>query len=410
MKNFAARAVPGILFLGCAAGLIGPFASALAQRGEVSPAKDITVEVKTFSAAADLLQERCALCHAGPNAERGLRLERDQIYRHTINVVAKSDRRRIRVVAGDPNASLLYQVLLDEEQRRYPIAVPRMPQRGPPLSGEELAIVRAWIESFPRELWGTPSSPTGPQPKAAQRIFHDSHLANLPTPDRLGRRRFEFRIAHRFKTAASDAKADELYGLDSGAWISLGLTFGLSKRVEAGLRHTNFQQAEEGFVKVSIVEQKRDGPPVSLSFQGGVSHLREDNRENTTRESAQVIIGRRVNKHLSLMAVPIYVSNTNYLNVNDTDGTLALGLGGELRFRPHMALTGEWIGQIDGVDAPYQSVSVGFSVGSPRHGFHLILTNTEGIHTDLYAPGGDLDFGDGDFRLGFSITRVYGRP
>ena len=39
--------------------------------------------------------------------------------------------------------------------------------------------------------------------------------------------------------------------------------------------------------------------------------------------------------------------------------------------------------------------------------FHIFATNTAGAHTDLYAPGGDLDLGSGYFRLGFNITRTY---
>lgn len=91
-------------------------------------------------------------------------------------------------------------------------------------------------------------------------------------------------------------------------------------------------------------------------------------------------------------------------------GRLRWGIGGELRLKPHLALTGEWIGQLDGVEAPFESGSVGLSIGTARHGFHLVLTNTPATHVDLYAPGGDLDWDEGDFRLGFNITRTYGPP
>ena len=34
---------------------------------------------------------------------------------------------------------------------------------------------------------------------------------------------------------------------------------------------------------------------------------------------------------------------------------------------------------------------------------------TEGLQTDLFIPGGDLDWGEGDVRLGFNISRIFGR-
>jgi hypothetical protein len=59
------------------------------------------------------------------------------------------------------------------------------------------------------------------------------------------------------------------------------------------------------------------------------------------------------------------------------------------------------------VEAPFQSLSVGYSVATARHVFHLILSNTAGAHTDLYAPGGDLDVEENHFRIGFNISRTY---
>jgi hypothetical protein len=60
-----------------------------------------------------------------------------------------------------------------------------------------------------------------------------------------------------------------------------------------------------------------------------------------------------------------------------------------------------------GVEAPFQSLSVGYSVATARHAFHLLLSNTAGAHTDLYAPGGDLDVSENHFRIGFNISRTF---
>ena len=86
---------------------------------------------------------------------------------------------------------------------------------------------------------------------------------------------------------------------------------------------------------------------------------------------------------------------------------LALGAGLAFRLTDFISITGEWIGQLNGVQAGLQGASVGFEVATSKHVFHIVLSNSPGLHTDLYAPGGDLDFAEGDFRIGFNISRLF---
>ncbi len=37
----------------------------------------------------------------------------------------------------------------------------------------------------------------------------------------------------------------------------------------------------------------------------------------------------------------------------------------------------------------------------------MFATNTPGAQTDLYVTGGDVKLRDGDFRLGFNISRTF---
>ena len=94
---------------------------------------------------------------------------------------------------------------------------------------------------------------------------------------------------------------------------------------------------------------------------------------------AQAILARRFGARVSLMLVPTYVSHTNYLDESDTRGTGAVGVGGEWRLNSKMAITGEWIGQASGVKNDFQSGSIGFSIATARHVFHLFATNTSAL-------------------------------
>jgi hypothetical protein len=376
--------------------------AALAAAGPAQAEAEADARVE----AGRLLVARCALpaCH-GAQAEGGMRLDAASLYRSTVNVRSRSESGSLRVVPRDPERSLLYRRLLDSHAGGYRGA--RMPRGMAPLADEEILVIRRWIESFPQEVWGDPAAPEA-GPAATLRLFHDGFLANLPTSEPLGAKALQFRIAHRFKAGVTDAGGSDLYGLDSGAWVSLGLAFGFSDVWEAGLRHTNLEQANELYVKATPLRQASEGAPVSVAVVASGSALHEEGLVHEYRGGAQVVVARRFADWLSVMAVPSYYKPLHYLDPDDNRGTFAIGLGAEWRIRDELAIITEWVGQIDGVMAPYQSASIGVSVATARHSFQILLTNTTGTHPDLYLPGGDLDWGDGDFRIGFNLSRTWG--
>ena len=211
-----------------------------------------STEEEAFDDVARLFASRCALsgCHVGPRPKMKMSLERGSIYRSTIQVPSRTEPSVFRVAPGDPEASLLYRKLLPAGEGQY--HGNRMPRLFPPLEETEMEIVRTWIESFPEERWG-PVQDRGPA--APSWSFQGSFLANLPTPERLGKKGFQFQLAHRFRGAARDAGLEELFGIDTGAWVSIGLAYGISRRWEVGLRHSTYLQQEEGYFKVGILEQ-----------------------------------------------------------------------------------------------------------------------------------------------------------
>ena len=363
-------------------------------------------EPAAFAQAGRLLQYRCAMpgCHAGPNASAGMRMEADQIYRSTVNIHARTDGRFLRVQPGAPDQSLVYLKLLTPQSGHY--IGPRMPLSMDPLKPEEIAVIKQWIESFPSDLWGH-APPAAEVAERLDRTFRDAYLADLPTSDPLGKGTLEFVFGHRFRSSVKDAGTEGLWGLDSGANISLDLMYGVSRNVDVGMRRTNLDTDYEWYSKVGILHQARGGSPVSLALRGSVSDVRETGRVNRERLAAQVILARRLRERVSVMLVPSYVTRTDDLDPNDKGGTAAVGAGLEWHLTPKYALTGEWVAQTGGLKAAFQSGSVGFSMATARHVFQLLVTNTPGTHTDQYVPGGDLDFRKGEYRLGFNISRTH---
>ncbi|MGH9749336.1 MAG: DUF5777 family beta-barrel protein [Candidatus Polarisedimenticolia bacterium] len=365
-------------------------------------------EAEAYARAAPILQASCAMpgCHLGADAAAGMRLEAAGLYRNTVNVRSTTDPDRLRVSPGRPDQSLLYLKLLPPDQGHY--RGPRMPQGLEPLSDEKISHVRRWIESFPTEAWGEPAEEQAPA--IGERSFHDSHLINLPTTDPLGRGALEFRILHRFKSPARDAGGEGLYGLDSGAFVSIGLAWGVGERADVGIRRTSLDLTGPDFElhgRWIPIRQRPGGPPLSLALRASATALGDDGIRNRDRYTAQAIVARRFGPRLSLLLAPTYVARADTLSPTDRSGSVAIGVGAELHLSPKMAISGEWIRQTSGFRNTFQGGSIAWSVATARHVFQILASNTPSAHTDLYAPGGDLEWGEGDFRLGFNISRIY---
>ena len=401
---------------GRAAGL----ALAAAFAALAAPAARATVEAEAYAAAQRLVEARCLGCHGPDEPEAGLDLIPARLARSTVNVPSQTQPGLRLVDPGRPGRSALFLKTLPAAEGGY--RGPRMPMRAAPLDAAELAVLRDWIGSFDPAVWGEPAaapSPASPAvaadaPPAREAplpvpIFQDTRLIQLPTTETLGPTGIETRFLHRFKESVDEAGWYGLGGLDGGAWTSLGVAIGLGPRFDLELRRTNLFKDWALDGKLALAAQRPGGSPLSVAVELGYEYLQERSAANRNRVSLSIPIARRFGERLSLLAVPMVATRTNPFDPEDKGGTVALGLGGEFWLNAHLSLTGEWIGQLAGVDLPYQSGSIAFSIFTSRHVFRLVLTNTSGMHGSLYAPGGELDWGEGEFRLGFNIVRTFDR-
>lgn len=105
-----------------------------------------TIEPNFPSIQAEVFDKSCAFssCHSGYAADGELDLTAGAAYANLIDVVSEEEPTWVRVVPGDPEASLLYKVLLDAVGE-----VGQMPDgytpEDPYDSGKTEAI-RQWIE------------------------------------------------------------------------------------------------------------------------------------------------------------------------------------------------------------------------------------------------------------------------
>jgi len=110
-----------------------PIGIGLALQGAPAPVTEAAADVVAgpvsyASQVAPLFAEACVSCHGAQDPEAGLQL-------HTYEGVMKGSEYGTVVEAGDPDASLLIEM----------ISAGEMPQDADALSAEQVAMVRSWI-------------------------------------------------------------------------------------------------------------------------------------------------------------------------------------------------------------------------------------------------------------------------
>ena len=105
------------------------------------PSEQPCIDTTLSALQAELFTGSCASssCHGGAAPSRGLDMNDGGTHAATVDVAAVEPD-WVRVVPGDPDASLLYQVLLDGVGNTR-----RMPP-GFSMEGCEIESVRVWIE------------------------------------------------------------------------------------------------------------------------------------------------------------------------------------------------------------------------------------------------------------------------
>jgi len=357
---------------------------------------------------ADLLSARCASCHGGANPAADLRLLGVPFQSALVDVPSTRKSSAVLVRPGEPGRSYLMAKL----EGREGIDGVRMPAEGPYLDPEELEIVGNWIAGLGRTAGGPAAITAG----RGARHFTATRLINLPTAETTGASDIVFSISHRFVPAATSGHDPDFFGLNGPAHIMLKLSYGVSEDVSVGLAHSNLYNEYEAGLRWGFLEQglAGNGPPLSAALVVSGSLVTQDNGQDGVFSSdnikfnAQLPVSRGLSDRAVLLLVPSYSTNTNHWS-NDSDVTLALGVGGNIRIERGFSVSGEWVPVLDGYGADFDGWAVGVDYEVGGHVFQVFGTNNTGVLTDQYLPGGYPELGSSDFRFGFNIFRTFWR-
>jgi uncharacterized beta barrel domain-containing protein DUF5777 len=229
-----------------------------------------------------------------------------------------------------------------------------------------------------------------------------TRLINVATPFPARARTVEVLFLHRFQVPVEEGSAHDLWGLDGGADVGLGLTWGITSRLDAALLRSSFQEDFELAGKLLVLEQA-PRVPLTLSVRAGADRLEREGVEDPTRPFVQVLLARRFSPGFSLLLSPSWVRDTPRLrDAFNVPVGLSFGLP-----RDQM-IEIEVVPKNRDLDESETAWHVALSKQIGGHIFEVVLGNSRAFTVDQIL-GGDsaAGFETGDVRLGFNLIREF---
>ncbi len=250
-----------------------------------------------------------------------------------------------------------------------------------------LIALAAALPAFPQDI---------PEPELG------NQLVSLPTHLALDYATMQVLFSHRFTATVDAAGSGNLYGLDSGADVGIGLAMGLGRGLEVSVYRSSFFKQYEAAFKWTLKRQSVTFP-FGVALRVGADYRAASFVTDRWAGFAQLVLARRFGEAVDLFAVPMFVSDTPTLR-----NARNVGVGASLHLGHAWDLAVEAIPANRDATNAALAWGIGFTKRVRGHAFVIYLGNSRATMTDLIAgsdiPGG---FKSGDVRLGFNLIRRF---
>jgi hypothetical protein len=266
------------------------------------------------------------------------------------------------------------------------------------------------------------SSESKPVLKPVKNTFESIYLFDNQTSLVPIKGTFEMDIQHRFGTVKNGYT--DLYGLYAPSNIRIGFAYSPIKKLYVGFGFAKIRLTWDGSVKYAILQQMKDGgSPINLTYFGNVAvdtRGKENFVNSIDRFSFfhQLILSRKINSALSVQVSPS-LSHFNavegYVNTGgDIVGKMkhdhiAVAFGGRYKVTSAMAIMVNYDQPITKhtTNNPHPNISLGIELSTSAHAFQIFAGNYSSIIPQLNNMYNRNDYKNGEFLIGFNITRLW---
>jgi len=255
----------------------------------------------------------------------------------------------------------------------------------------------------------------------------------------------DFQISHRFGDAFA-TKADNihnLFGFDQASDIGITFDYGITDDLSVGTGRMKaaglMTELWNVNMKYRALKQTTDFKiPVTVDVYGNATISSELNSNDPSTVNyfpkgyagfshrlsylVQGLIATKATSWLSVQLDPTFLWRNNVPS-NDKNGMFIMGFSARAKFNKRTAVIFEYYlpGQKSGIGgrepfamvrgiknaAYYPALNLGVEFETGGHVFHVNLTNTAGISENDFMAYNAHNWAQGQFRLGFSISRSF---
>jgi len=258
--------------------------------------------------------------------------------------------------------------------------------------------------------------------------FKDTRVINVHSTEILKAGRLDFRVGHRFGDMAGDAGGwANFYGLENASDVKIGFEYGISDKMMIGINRTkgssDLRQNLNALVKFKLMHQDvGTGTPFSLAVLGissystmpsGAPGTLSEFQKGVHRASyhGSFIVSKKVSYRFSLQLSGAWTYR-NLVQQSDRNDLVSIGAAARFQMTKSLGLLVDTNFPVSDFRTSengfYNPIGFGLEWDTGGgHIFQLNLTNSTGISETDFIPYTRSSWGDGEFRLGFTISRQF---
>lgn len=255
-----------------------------------------------------------------------------------------------------------------------------------------------------------------PKKERIKYAFKSPRVINGHSMEFLNPGTMDLRILHRFGQLNQGYK--NFFGLDQAS-MRMGFDFGILRNLMVAIGRSTYKKEADAYIKFAPLLQST-GPwssPVTVAFVAGITRdglpWADQDRKNfyTSRLAYyfEAIIGRKFSEGFTLQLTPTMVHRNIVPLETDHNNVYALGVGGRLKLSKRIAFTWDYTHVVKGMpdSGYYNPLSVGFDIETGGHVFQLHFSNSTGMNERAFITETTSQWGKGEVRFGFNLSRVF---
>jgi hypothetical protein len=232
----------------------------------------------------------------------------------------------------------------------------------------------------------------------------------------------EFDIQHRFGTIDNGSK--DLFGLFAPSNIRLGINYAPVKNLFVGIGITKERSQLDLNAKYALLQQTTDNKmPVSLSYFGNVvadTRNKSNFRYTVHRFSYfnQLILARKITKNFSAQVAPsfswfnnveAYIDDKGNIQKKMENGHFAISILGRYKITEKTSIIAGYDQPLTQhtTNNPHPNICFGIETVTSSHAFQVFFGNYYGIVPQSNNVFNKNDFRDGQYVIGFNMTRLW---